>query len=372
MGKRTKIRKRIRGRYTDENGISRSRYFRSNKDMECWLRKKRVEVDEIKDGTRKPSLPVRTCDELFDYCLTYHTPHKKDAKNDESIIRVHLRPEFGKIRIDAINQEHVDRYIAKREHLSKKTLHNHVTLFISTLNIAFRIGWLDRVPPIKKPKISHLMFDYKYLQTTDEIRRLLLAAKEEDDDDRPQKYKFHYPFYATAAYSGMRAGELAGLRWSDVNFETRLITVQRSYKTSTKSNKVRYVPILDTLMPILKEWRLKSGHSLVFTNHEGNMIAPSDRIFQETFHRILERAGLPKMRFHDLRHTFASHWVMNGGDLYKLQKILGHSSITVTERYAHLSPQAYVNDYSRLGQCLPVTGGDVVEIEKFKQVKGER
>lgn len=167
----------------------------------------------------------------------------------------------------------------------------------------------------------------------------------------------------------MRAGELAGLHWSDVNFKTRLITVQKSYSQSTKSNKVRYIPVLDPLLHILKEWKVTSNHSLVFPNKAGNMIKPSDRIFQETFHRVLARAGLQKMRFHDLRHTFSSHWMMSGGDIFKLQRILGHSSITTTLRYAHLSPSAFSDDYSRFSDTLPGQGAEIVDIDQSNKYR---
>ncbi len=85
----------------------------------------------------------------------------------------------------------------------------------------------------------------------------------------------------------------------------------------------------------------------------------SPRIFQETFKRVLVRAEFQRVvrngnlrryiRFHDLRHTFASHWVMNEGDIFKLQKILGHSDSKMTDRYAHLAPHAFSADYGRMG-----------------------
>jgi integrase len=104
------------------------------------------------------------------------------------------------------------------------------------------------------------------------------------------------------------------------------------------------------------------------------MFAPSARIFQEVLHRVLEAAELPKVqrngkerpyvRFHDLRHTFASHWVTKGGDLFKLQKILGHQSVQMTMRYAHLAPEAFKDDYGRFGAADVFGGGTVVEITR--------
>jgi site-specific recombinase XerD len=106
------------------------------------------------------------------------------------------------------------------------------------------------------------------------------------------------------------------------------------------------------------------------------MFCEGSRVFQAVLHRVLERAGFPRVarhgkqrpyiRFHDLRHTFASHWVMNGGDIFKLQKILGHKSIQKTMRYAHLSPTAFQGDLGRLGKAAPDDAGVVIQIPAKK------
>ena len=88
--------------------------------------------------------------------------------------------------------------------------------------------------------------------------------------------------------------------------------------------------------------------SAVFPTRDGTVMGRSDRSFQEVFQRCLKRAGLPRIRFHDTRHSFAASWMMNGGNIYRLSKILGHSSVTVTERYAHLAPDAFEQDYGLL------------------------
>jgi integrase len=129
---------------------------------------------------------------------------------------------------------------------------------------------------------------------------------------------------------------------------------------------VRHVPILDPLLPVLREWRLRNPSDLVFPNRDGNQLLPSARIFQERLHVVLDAAGfarpktgryLHEINFHSLRHTFASHWVMNGGDIFRLQRILGHQNIMMTMRYAHLAPNAYDGDFGRLGGALVPAGG---------------
>jgi len=217
MGNVYRVGNRYRARYSNELGERQGKYFDSKKEAKQWLIQKMAEVEKIKSGLIEPVMPVKTCDELFDYYLEHHSANKKNPKDDESIVRAHLRSEFGDLRIDEINQEHIDRYVANCKHLSKKTIHNHITLLISMLYIAYRAGWLYRVPPLKKPRISHLTTDYNYLRTDEEINKFLLAAKEEDADDNPRKYNFTFYFYAFAVFLGLRAGELAGLLWGCID-----------------------------------------------------------------------------------------------------------------------------------------------------------
>ena len=135
---------------------------------------------------------------------------------------------------------------------------------------------------------------------------------------------------------GWGKAELAGLHWNDVDFDKRLITVQRSFDGPTKAGDVRYVPILAPLLPILRQWRLQCRTPLVFPNNVGTMHQPSARIFQKrSFSQNAEACWFwrcykgqkkrPYLRFHDLRHTFASLWVKNGGEMYRLQKFLAIS-----------------------------------------------
>jgi site-specific recombinase XerD len=104
------------------------------------------------------------------------------------------------------------------------------------------------------------------------------------------------------------------------------------------------------------------------------MYGQSGRIFQEVFHRVLDAAGFPKVErkgktrryivFHGTRHTFASHWVMEGGDIFKLQKLLGHKSIQMTQRYAHLAPEAFSADYGRFRAPKLAASAAVIELPR--------
>lgn len=357
-------------RWLDEHGKRQSLVCDDYKVAQADLRKRHVEVEEIKRGVRNATPPEKTFGELADYWVEKRAPRKRSQKDDESIIRKHLRPAFGAMKLRDVGVEEVDSYVNVKiddAELSEKTVNNHVTLLATMLRLAttFKVPWLAHVPKFKKPKVALFSRDYHWLRSDDEVRRFLAAARVEDEHV--------FVFYATAIYTGLRAGEIAALEWPDINLDRRLVTVQRSFDGPTKSDRVRYVPILDPLLPLLRAWRLRHPGRLVFTNQLGSMFAPSARIFQEVLHRVLGVAALPKVqrggkerpyvRFHDLRHTFASHWVMKSGDLFKLQKILGHQSVQMTMRYAHLAPDAFKDDYARLGTQVASGEAEVVELE---------
>lgn len=353
-----RYRDKWRVRWTDHTGKRCCALFDDFDEATRTLRARQAEADAIHAGS-KPAPPVpHTFDELCDYWLEHHAPEKRSRKDDESIIRRHLRPAFGPLNLPTIGVPQLDAFRNTKRELSTKTLGNILTLLATMLRLAVDLGWLATVPRVKKPKAPGTDVAFAFLETSEQIERLLCAAAEAGVDV--------FVLYATAIYTGMRSGELAALRWSDVSLPRRIIAVQRSHDGPTKSGKARHVPIVDALLPILTDWRQQNPSELVFPNRDGNQHAPSARIFQERFHMVLDAAGFarPKsgrnvhvLHFHSLRHTFASHWAMAGGDMWKLQKILGHASIDMTMRYSHLCPDAFASDYDRLGMSPRVAAG---------------
>lgn len=344
-------------RWTNEQGKRPKLKFDTYNDALRELRANERVVEQVKRGERAPTPIDKTFDELCDYWLEKRATKKRSGKDDVSIIRRHLRPalEGYSLRLLAADTEPIEDLTEELlERVSDKTTNNILTVLISMLNLAEEKRWILRAPKIHKPSISEK--DFRYLRTKAEIQKLLLAAADEG--------ALVHALYATAIGTGLRAGELAGLQRDDIDMERRLITVQRSFTGPTKSGKVRHVPILDSTKSVLARWLLMCPHDvLVFPSERGTRQLPSARIFQDVLHRALDsagfektvatRAGVPRttryITFHGLRHTFASHYMMDGGDLYRLQRILGHTSSVMTQRYAHLSPDAYAADYGRLG-----------------------
>ena len=355
MSKPTRHGGKWRGRPKDADGKRHSAVFDSYRDAQFFIDTIEHEAEEIRRGKKLRLAPDKTFGDLCDYYIENRVPLKRSGYHDESIIRAHLRPAFGKIRLRDLGLADVDRFRAERGHLDPKTIVNHLTLLVTMMNCAVDLNWIATVPRIRKPKVRVFNADFRYLRTSEEIARFLRGAQEQGE--------LVYALYATAVYTGMREGELAALKWEDIDFSLRLVTVQRSFDGPTKAGDVRYVPILDPLLPILQAWRLRCRDRFVFPNRDGRMHGKSARVFQEVLGRVLAASGFKQIErkgkirgyivFHDLRHTFASHWVMNGGDLFRLQRILGHKSIQMTQRYAHLAPSEFAKDWDRLGSRSP-------------------
>lgn len=347
----TRFRDKWRIRWIDEHGQRQSDVFPSFREAEYQLQRGKLEVEERRRGLRAAATRPKAFSDICDYWLAKRAVRKRSRADDESIIRRHLRPTFGHLLLGDIGVQEVDDFVVERDHLNPKTIANHLTLLVSLLRLANELGWLAAVPRIKKPRVQLFSRDFRYLRTKDEIRRFLTAAAGEGE--------IVHMLYSTAVFTGLRAGELAALRWEDIDLDRRVVTVQRSFAGPTKSGDIRRVPLLpDELPRLLRAWRLRCPGAIVFPNAEDRMLQPSARAFQEVLHRVLDRAAFPSeahgervrryITFHGLRHTFASHYLMDGGDIFRLQHYLGHKSQAMTQRYAHLAPEAFAADFGRM------------------------
>jgi integrase len=134
-----------------------------------------------------------------------------------------------------------------------------------------------------------------------------------------------------ALTTGMRIAEIIGLKWADLLYGEGLIAV----RAKLKRGKIRYVPMPLELAAELRRYPAVLGEDRIFPPKRGTK-GERQRV-EGSFETVLKLSGIEDFRFHDLRHTFASWYMMNGGDLYELAKILGHSNIKMTERYAKLA-----------------------------------
>jgi integrase len=162
------------------------------------------------------------------------------------------------------------------------------------------------------------------------------------------------PIVMTAMHTGMRRGEIFGLEWKHVDLKHGFILLEL-----TKNGERREIPINTTLEYLFKEMPHSIESVYVFAGKDGNPLTD----IKKSFHAALKKAGIYDFRFHDLRHTFASHLVMQGVDLASVKELLGHKSITMTMRYAHLAPghkRKAVNLFDKL-----LTDNQLVECDQI-------
>ena len=170
-----------------------------------------------------------------------------------------------------------------------------------------------------------------------------------------------FEMYYVELATGLRRGELLGLKWEDIDFEHGNLRVKRQVARingevveaplKTK-NAYRTLPLAEDTIQVLKQQKKKTGSSpWVFPSPTGGPISPDSVLHM--LHRVLKRAGLPKVRFHDLRHTFATLALQNGVDIKTVSGILGHFSAGFTlDTYAHVTTAAQKEAAKTMGKVL--------------------
>jgi integrase len=299
-------------------------------------------------------------DEVARQWLDLHSkPNLRSHADNEERYRVHVAPFFGDAPLTAVTATRILEFRAKLQGagLAPRTVNLVLALVRAVLRFAVanshilasptdRLGRGRLMLPIEKTKLA------PPIERPEDVGRLLAVVRELGDElHRPELH----PLFATLAYTGLRRGEALGLRWSDADLDRRMLTVRHSYDGQTKSGKHRTVPVPAALATILKAYRLADPWKgdLCFPNASGEMYSPNAKL-EETFRDALERAKLPRIRVHDLRHVFASHFVMGGGDIFTLQRILGHSTPQLTsDTYAHLSPRHLAGEADRVSYPEP-------------------
>ncbi len=275
----------------------------------------------------------------------------------ETIVRLHLIPEFGHIPLSELAPLRIQEWIAASiaSGASPRTVRNRVIVLRRILDTAVDYGVLSRNVARLVGSIHLEPRDRKYL-SPEQIRLLL--------DSTPPSWRL---LLALPALCGLRKSECLALEFDDISPGSMNIRITKSLRggvvTSTKtSQSVRNVGMSDRLAAILLEHKVNAPYSpydLVFPTPEGT---PRDgaNLHKRVFQPMLRRSGLARIRIHDLRHTFASVLINSGENLKYVQMQLGHSSIkTTVDRYGHLMPDAHKNAGSRLDAAL---FGDTAQI----------
>ena len=249
------------------------------------------------------------------------------------IVEKHLKPCWGNISLSTINAGRIQKYIAERlKSVSAKTVVNEVVVIKEMLKHAHRWGYtkINLAEHIERPKVTKSEID---VLTLEEVKKLL--------ENNSGQYRVAF---ITAVQTGLRAGELWGLQWGDIDWNSAQIHVKRSLwrgKLQTPKTKyaVRKVDISQDLVLELQKWMLacpKGKGDFVFPNSQGGA-SDHQHAVNRHFNPALRRAKLRKVSFHSLRHTNASIRIQAGQNIKYIQTQLGHSSVQITlDIYGHL------------------------------------
>lgn len=243
------------------------------------------------------------------------------------LLDTHLLPTFGDLPLDGVNPERIEDFKAKKKRagLAPKTINNALTVLRTVFTVAVDQEVLRYVPRVKFLKAERPDFDFLSFE---EAERLIAATEPE-----------WRAMVSVALHTGLRRGELIALQWDAMDLVSgRLIVkrnVWRGHFGSPKGGRSREVPLNGIALSALKAHRHLRG-AFVFCDEDGAYL--KNDTCRNAIRRASKQAGLRPIGWHTLRHTFASHLVMRGVPLKAIQELLGHASIEMTMRYAHLSP----------------------------------
>jgi site-specific recombinase XerD len=297
------------------------------RDRSTALYKKAEKDRELIEGRDVIPRADTLCAPLLEEFRNYNLHRKtKDANFDDCGRIQKFLSWSGITTFSQITEQRLQKYLNHRfatEKISPRTANMIITNIKTWLNFCVKNrripeNSLSRMKKFKEP------VNPKRFLSREEINALLKETLNPNNycDGDPSLY----PVIATGVYAGLRKQEIFSLEWQDVNFKRGEITIRNKDNFAPKSRKFRVIPLHGSLKKILKPLTKISGQCFDITNQ------------RRLFGRIIRKVNLQGIGWHSLRHTFASQLVMAGVDLATVAKLLGHSSITTTMIYSHLSP----------------------------------
>jgi integrase len=321
------------------NGKRKVKYSKTQKVVKDWLlgQRKAVEEGNWVDNDR---LNISSFLDRYMEDVAAHTLRPKTIESYDYLIRLHIKPEIGNLKLTALRPDHLQNLYSKKlnQGLSKRTVHYVHAVVHKALHQAMKWGLVSKNvadladPPAVKRQTPKTL-------TLEQIKQLLAILK----NDRL------YPLYTLAVGCGLREGELLGLYWEDVDFFSGTLHIQRSvqqlknkglYITEPKSEKSkRTIAVPGFALDILWDYKEKYGKvsGLVFSTSNSTPFSPRNLI--RHYKSALVKANLPDLPFHSLRHSFASIQLLAGTNPKIVQEALGHSQISLTlDTYSHVIP----------------------------------
>ncbi len=320
-------------------------------------------MSELHTGTYREPKPILFSEFALKWLKDYAAGATKPATFEtyRIIIEHRLNSAFGNRPLLNLTAEEIQGLVStslRDKNLAPKTVNNTLVLLKTMLMHGVRWGYLRENPA---QYIDPLRVEPKEMSflTPEEIRLLLENS--------------HEPFrtlFTTAILTGMRRGELLGLQWGDIDWNQNRIYIKRSIywrvRKDIKSNEPCWIfvtpksarsrrtvvmsPRLREALEFHKSISIANSHDLVFCNKHGAPLDPDNMIHWQFF-PALRRAGLRRIRFHDLRHTYTALLISQGENIKFIQSQLGHASATTTlDRYGHLMPDSHRETGQRLDQ----------------------
>ena len=325
---------RFEGRFKDK-GENKTHYFYGRSEGEV-----RQKIDDFRSSRTYGETDL-TVKMLFEEWFKSRQLRVKESTlaNYWGKAKTHILPAFGDRRVQDLTEADIREFILEK------------------LSGSLSAGYVADIVILLKAVIKFAVMRYRIRDCTEEIilpkkRRTSILLLTGTQQEHLQKYIGGHPDLtslgvALSLFTGLRIGELCALRWSDLNLTQKRLSVSRTIQrihmdrgtklviTEPKSaSSVRIIPIPDCLVPMLARFR-QEGTAYVLSGTE-KPVEP--RLMQYRFHKLLQKASLPSIHFHALRHMFATNCVELGFDIKALSEILGHSGVEITlNLYVHSS-----------------------------------
>jgi len=285
------------------------------------------EIAEGKWFEKPPGDGYKFKDLMAKYMSEYSAVNKAASsyKRDRSL-SAHLLHVFGERYLAEITSSMISEYKVMRrgEGASPRTINYEITLMSHTFNIAIREWDLAKENPAKKIRKERVHNNIERWLTFEEEERLLQAAP-----------KWLADIIVFAINTGLRQSEILNLKWGQVDMERRTLTIYEQ-----KNRGVDTLPLNMTVMGLLKEKLTLKGDAVEHVFYNKSLKPVLFRNLIRAYKNAIKRAGIDDLRFHDLRHTFATRLVQGGVGIYEVQKLGRWKSITMVQRYAHHYPES--------------------------------
>lgn len=312
--------------------------FRTKAEAENYVANAIIEKNKgIDSNISKNIILVNECEDFIKRRCIYGIK-PSTIKNYRAYLKNHIKPFFQEMKMFDVTPRIIEKFIEVKQninHLSNKTIKNILTMIKTVFNEAMKEGKIYKNPVYTHKKLQIQEHDMLFLDK-EEIKKVLSTAE--------THFPNFYPILLTAITTGLRQGEILALQWKDIDFEKKAITVNKTlYRNKIQAPKTKHsyrqVNMPDILCDILIKFR-KNDEDIVFPNQKGNYTDPNNMV-KRYFKPCLKLADVKEIRFHDLRHTFASLIIAKGADPKYIQCQMGHYSCQMSlDRYGHMMPDS--------------------------------